>query len=41
VFDCQHGQFYCLDPGDGLGTHIHEGDGIEVKEMTEEEAAKL
>lgn len=41
VFGCDHGLYYCLDPGDGLPTHIQDGDGIEVKEMTEEEAARL
>lgn len=41
VFECEHGPYYYLDPGDGLGTHIKDGDGIEVKEMTEEEANRL
>jgi len=41
VFKCEHGLYYCLDPGDGLPSHIHDGDGIEVKEMTEDEAARL
>jgi len=41
VFECEHGLYYCLDPGDGLGTHINEGDGIEVKEMTADEVTKL
>jgi hypothetical protein len=41
VFECEHGLYYCLDPGDGLGTHIVPGDGIVVQEMTEEEANKL
>jgi len=37
VFECDHGRYYCLDPGDGLGTHIGDGDGIEVIETTEAE----
>jgi hypothetical protein len=38
VYECDHGRYYCLDPGDGLGTHIKDGDGIEVLETTESEA---
>jgi hypothetical protein len=42
VFECDPGHFYyCLDPGDGLPTEIVKGGGIEVKEMTQEEADKL
>lgn len=41
VFECEHGLYYCLDPGDGLPTHIDSEDGIDVKEMTEEEADAL
>jgi len=37
VFECDHGRYYCLDPGDGLPTHINDGDGIEVIETTEAE----
>jgi hypothetical protein len=38
VYECDHGRYYCLDPGDGLGTHIKDGDGIEVIETTEADA---
>jgi hypothetical protein len=41
VFECEHGFFYILDPGDGLGTHIEEDSGIKIIEMTEEEASQL
>jgi len=34
VHTCAHGLCYCLDPGDGLTTHIVEGDGITVIETT-------
>lgn len=41
VFEEDGKRFYCLDPGDGLPTYIVKGDGIEVKEVTQEEAEEL
>ena len=41
VFECEHGRYYCFDPGDGLITHIEEGDGILVLETTEADCARV
>lgn len=41
VFECDHDLCYCLDPGDGLGTHIEDGDGITVLDTTEADAGRV